>query len=415
MSTKIKVTVVVLFLLGTFGCDKLIKSNEKDVMYSVCPIAAIDDGKIYLKWGPVMRDAMLRPYEIVDPDTVEIYISKNDMSDFQKLVELKNGGDFSYTVDSLQNGMPCFFFMISKKEGFESLYSDTIMAVPNKRKNFEVLLTDAGQVSVAQQKNKIAFVASYTWNNGNNEARSLFISNIDGSEKDLVRINGYQPTWSPTNDKVAFYYDGTVNVGWFPAQIALYDCENKTITPITDKNYYNWAPDFSGNGELLLHQSSKNTSGTYETNIWVLNLNTMESVQVTDISKTSLRTVERPRWIDNDRFLFHGVYQGQREKHQLFESSISTKQISKVFESQWNDYIPSISPDQKKIAFVSNRSKMNQVWIYHIDSKTYSQITGYSLSDYVNQHDYIQWLDNSTVVFTISDSQGIKTIKQKVE
>jgi len=153
----------------------------------------------------------------------------------------------------------------------------------------------------------------------------------------------------------------------------------------------------------------------YETNIWVLNLNTLESFQITDISKTSLRTVERPRWIDNNRFLFHGAYKGQREKYQLFESSISTKQIDKVFESKWNDYIPSISPDQNKIAFVSNRSKINQVWIYHVNNNTYSQITGYSIHEYINQHDYIEWQDNSTIVFTIMNNQGIQTVKQRIE
>ena len=419
------VLMIGLFAALLLGCERVNNVDCEDcTIWAAYPMATIDDGKVLLHWMKPLQTGPWSPNEkdIIDPDNFAIYISENDMSNFRELVELDRNKlqqdenyFYSYTADKLQNGKSYFFYFASRKSGFKTLYSDTVMAVPNKRKNFEVLLTDAGHVSVAQQKNKIAYVASYTWNNGNNEARSLFISNTNGSEKELVRIHGSQPTWSPINDKVAFYFDGTVNVGWFPARIALYDCEAKTITQITDENYYNWAPDFSENGELLLYQSSKNTPGTYETNIWVLNLNTMVSVQVTDISKTSLRTVERPRWIDNDRFLFHGVYQEQREKYQLFESSISTKQIIKVFESQWNDYIPSISPDQKKIAFVSNRSKMNQVWIYHIDSKTYSQITGYSLSDYVNQYDYIEWLDNSTIVFTISDKQGVRTIKQIVE
>ena len=408
-----------------FGCKREDILDSKDgIIWTVSPIATIDDSKVQLHWMKPLECGPWTPNEktTIDPDNFVIYISENDMSNFRELVELDRkklhqdeNYHYTYTVDKIQNGKSYFFYFASKKNGFKTLYSDTIMAVANKRKNHEVLLTDAGYVSVAQQKNKIAYVASYTWNNGNNESRSLFTSNIDGSGKELVRIGGYQPTWSPTNDKVAFGFDGILNVGWIPAQIALYDYETKTITQVTDENYYNWAPDFSGNGELLLYQSSKNTSGTYETNIWVLNLNTLEAFQITDISKTSLRTVERPRWIDNNRFLFHGVYQGQREKYQLFESSISTKQIDKVFESKWNDYIPSISPDQKKIAFVSNRSKINQVWIYHIDTKTYSQITGYSINEYVNQHDYIEWQDNSTIVFTIMNNQGILTIKQRIE
>ena len=90
--------------------------------------------------------------------------------------------------------------------------------------------------------------------------------------------------------------------------------------------------------------------------------------------------------------------------------------MSKVFESQWNDYTPSISPDQKKIAFISNRSRTNQVWIYDIDNKTYSQITGYSNDEYGESVEptwnTIQWLDNSTITFTINDNQFVK---QRIE
>ena len=419
---KKSVSMIVLLSALLFGCKREDIDYKDGFIWTVSPIVTIDDSKVQLHWmKPIEWKLWPNEKTIIDPDNFVIYISENDMSNFRELVELdrnklhQDENYYTYTVDKIQNGKSNFFYFVSKKKGFETLYSDTIMAVANKRMNFEVLLTDAGYVSIAQQKNKFTYVASYTWNNGNNESSSLFISNMDGSEKELVRIGGSQPTWSPTNDKVAFYFDVILNVGWIPAQIALYDYESKTITQVTDENYYNWAPDFSGDGELLLYQSSKNTPGTYETNIWVLNLNTLESFQITDISKTSLRTVERPRWIDNNRFLFHGVYQGQRERYQLFESSISTKQIDKVFESKWNDYIPSISPDQKKIAFVSNRSRINQVWIYHIDNKTYSQITGYSIHEYVNEHDNIEWQDNSTIIFTILNNQGIQTVKQRVE
>jgi len=244
-------------------------------------------------------------------------------------------------------------------------------------------------------------------------ASSILISNMDGSGKELVKINGYKPNWSPANDKIVFHFDGIHNVGWIPAQIAMYDCETKSITQLTDDDYNNYSPVFSKDGESLLFQSSKNTPGTYETNIWLMNLKTLESFQVTDISKTSLRTVERPCWIDNDRFLFHGAYSEEINQYQLFESSVSNGLITKVFESKWNDYCPSVSADQKKIAFISNRSGINQAWIYHIDSKTFSQISGYSDGGSVEPTwDSIEWLDNSTIVFTMNESQ---LVKQRVD
>lgn len=44
--------------------------------------------------------------------------------------------------------------------------------------------------------------------------------------------------------------------------------------------------------------------------------------------------------------------------------------------SDWMDVCPAISPDNKQVAFISNRSGTNQIWIYNIITKKYNQITG---------------------------------------
>ena len=421
-----KKSFVLCFLAIMFGCKQEdMVDTEKFRLWCVSPISTIDDSKVHLIWGTMCYDKMLRPYEFVAPDEIDIYIAQNEMSNFQKIIEVDNNG--SYTVDKLQNGKPYFFYFVSKKKGFKPLFSDTIMAVPNSRNNFEILqkceeehVPSLSNVSIAHKKNKIAYVDKYYyWNGGSNccMAVSILIANMDGSEKELVKINGYHPSWSPANDKVAFHYDDTYtyvnNVGWI-SQIALFDYETKSISQLTNDNSIKYSPVFSKNGELLLFQSSKYipySPGMDATNIWLLNLKTLESFQITDISKTSLRTVERPCWIDNDRFLFHGAYSERKNPYQLFESSVSKKQITKIFESKWNDYNPSVSPDQAKIAFISNRSGMNQVWIYHIYKKTFSQITGYSNNESLSyEWSNIEWLDNSTIVFTINENQLVKQI-----
>jgi len=37
---------------------------------------------------------------------------------------------------------------------------------------------------------------------------------------------------------------------------------------------------------------------------------------------------------------------------------------------------PSASPDNNSIAFVSNRSGNNQIWVYNLSTKLFRQITG---------------------------------------
>jgi hypothetical protein len=420
------------------SCDSKqdnIVDSENCTIWGAYPMASIDDGKVKLSW---MKPILFWTYEkdVIEPEKFDIFISENQMSNFRKLIESDRDDlyheenypykyeYYTYTVDKLKNGEPYFFYVVSKKKGFKPKTSDTIMAVPNKRKDFEILMSDSRStfcdVTVARQKNKLAYVDKfYTWDGGENccMAVALFISNMDGSGKELIARDSYKPSWSHANDKIAFHFDWKYQVGWIPAQIALCDLETQSITQLTDGAEYSYAPHFSENGELLIFQSTKNTPDNDKedvqlqpSNIWVINLKTLESFQVTDIFKASLRTARRPCFIDNDRFLFQGLYS---RKYQLYDSSISKQHISKLFESKWNDYNPTISPDKKKIAFISDRSRTHQIWIYHFESKKYSQITPYSFNESVEPTwDKVEWLDNSTVVFSINEHQ---LVKQKIE
>jgi Tol biopolymer transport system component len=84
-----------------------------------------------------------------------------------------------------------------------------------------------------------------------------------------------------------------------------------------------------------------------------------------------------------------------------------------VIDSDWNDFYPVVSPDKTKIAFISNRSGTNQVWIYYISNGNYKQITGYNTEDYLNEYwDRIEWLDYQHIFFTMHQSL---LVKQKIE
>jgi len=399
---KIKLIVLFTFILF-FSCKQgdMTADFEHSAIWSAHPMATINDGRIRIYWENPLNQ-MLTFAPVFNPDKFEIFISEGNSSDFRKVVELKNDELYAYTVDNLQNKRPCFFYVVSSKKGYEPLYSDTIMAIPNKREGFEILQTSEGMhtiwsVSVAKEINRIAYVdGQYTGDRG-----AVIISNINVSEKEVVNTDSYCPSWSPTNDKLVFQ----AGDWWTSSQLALYDYETKTITQLTDaKDYNNYAPVFSENGEFILFHSSKNTSNALVTNIWLMHLETLESSQITDIP---LFIAEKPCWIDNDRFLFFGIASG--EKLQLFESSISKKEITTVFESNWNELTPSISPDKNRIAFISDRSGKNEVWIYHIDSKSFSQITGYSNTEFIGTSGrYIEWLDNSTLIFTLNGNQLVK-------
>ena len=411
--------IIISLVLLILGCDKnetLVDNGT--VIWRPNPVATIDNNQIQLNWlNYSIYNMVLLPYTFVDPDNFEIYISKGTPVNFTKLIELKSDGNYAYKIENLTNGISYYFYVVSKKKRYSSLVSDTIMAIPSPQPNTESLITldnshTITSVSLSPQKNKIAYVDKfYSWNGGENccMAVAILTSNLDGSENKLLGINAHEPSWSPNNDKIVFRLESD------KMQIAVYDIKSKNITELTNENGEKYAPVFSKNGDFILFESPKNSNVVYPSdtpsNIWMFNTNTSETTQITDISNLNLKKAGRPNWIDNERFLFHGT--GHNYKSQIYESSVTTKQVTQKIVSDWNDYCPSISPDNKKIAFISDRSGSNQIWLYSMDNNSLRQLTGFpSLGGIDRWWNRIEWTNNSYILFTFSDN---KLMKLKIE
>ena len=97
--------------------------------------------------------------------------------------------------------------------------------------------------------------------------------------------------------------------------------------------------------------------------------------------------------------------------HQIYESSLVDGEIRPVISSPWNDITPSVSPDRKKFAFISKRSGgIDQVWVYDLVTRKYTQISGYS-DDTETWVTSIEWLDNHTLLFV---SNGERLVQQDI-
>jgi TolB protein len=419
MHIKKYFAIIAIFVLSACSHDDVYESSTQEkVMWNAAPIAVINDRSVQLNWqNGTIRDDMLRLYELVNPDEFDIFISEDNKA-FHKLKTVKNdeqGTKNTEIIKNLQNGKPYFFYLVSKNKKFLPLTSNKIMAIPNKKKENTCLLTSEGihtmrDISISPDQKKIAYVDIFhTWDEGRYGAASIFISNIDGSRKELLDINCYKPFWSPDGKKITFQTEKTEvsHEYGMPSQIALYNTDTKIITKLTEGLYFNYAPVFSKNGKSILFHSNKNSSGKYNSTIWLKDLESSNSFQVIDNS--TLVDATFPYWVDNNKFLFQGIYPDG--KWQIYESTVTDKKIANVFQSEWDDFHPSISPDNKKIAFISNRSGSNEVWIYYTKNKQYRQITGYSLEDYLySEWTNIVWLDNTTIVFTLNDQLIIKQI-----
>jgi TolB protein len=418
MKTKNGLIGILFVLMSSLsGClpDALDPGERETRLMGLGPVVSgIDDGTVELSGFEVLFTDIYLPYDRILPDECDIYMAEDNPEAFEKLVELQRDKQETYKIRNLENGKAYFFYFVSRKEGYEPLTSATIMAVPNRKPDAEYLCAGGDghslqDVAFSPQQDKIAYVdVYYTWDDGKYGAEAIFISKPDGSGKELLDINASEPSWSPSGKQIAFRTEKaelTIDAYGRPSQIALYDCETKTITKLTKGSDFNYSPDFSENGEFLLFVSNKNADveHIYDTNVWLMHLATLQTSRLTDSFYAG-----SPKWIDNDRFLFHA---GERDKKsQLYESSVSGKEVRKVFDSPWNDYCPSASPDGKRIAFISDRSALSNVWIYDKVNGSYSQISVTSEAEHLLSSGWmnIEWLDNATIAYSLPDNSLVK-------
>lgn len=408
-----------IILITIVSCD----DSEEEVVrpkliWKPQPSGIIGNESIQLNWFNSSLLLMIgRPFDYIEPDKFEIFVSYQNINSFIKLTEFDNIGEYTYKVNGLKNNEPIYFYVTSLKSGYNKLISDTIMLIPNKEISPDNLIIKEDNqsvlsVSVANKINKITYVnQKYKWKNEENCCTSLavFISNFDGSDSELLERNAHSPKWSLDNSKIVFRTDmGEINSGnGTPSQIALYDYETKSITKLTNDSENNYSPVFSDNGEMILYQSSKGNSEKSSTNLWLMNLQSLEKKQLTFIGNADIITYGRVDWINNEDYIFQATL--NNSKNHIFKSNINTTKIEKIFDSNWNDYCPSVSPDEKMIAFVSDRSGSNQIWIYNIEKSVFKQITGFSndeiiLEGWLN----IDWINNQNITYTINYNKFVK-------
>ncbi len=402
-------------ILVSFSCKKDIKIPADSRLRGPSLSSLIDNQKVTLKYFSQFMPDIFSSYKLVDPDYFDIYESEGPINKFKEVVELINDNNYEYTLNDLNNNSIYYFYVIGKKEGYKPLYSDTIMIIPNQKLTFETLITfnnnqSIVSVSYSPVTNKIAYVdKNYAWNGGENccMAVSIILSSIDNQNSELLAIDSDDPDWSSNGDKIVFAEE-TLGQGYY-SQIAIYDVMSKTIVKLTNDTTYYYNPSFSPSDDKILYQSNKNRPDINSTNIWLMDLNNLNTELITDLSKNNFIDVSKPDWMNENDFIFQGT--SSNNMTSIYKSSVLTKKIEPLIASGWNDYNATISPNSDQIAFISDRSGSEQLWLYNLQTKGYKQLTGYDDSEYFDGNwTKIDWIDNNQLLFTFGDNRLTKLL-----
>ena len=408
-------TIIFILILGSFSCKKDVKIPADSRLRAPSLSSLIDDKKVTLKYFSQFIPDVFSSYTLVDPDYFDIYESEGQLNKFNEVIELKNDNIYEYSLNDLNNNSTYYFYIVGKKEGYKSLYSDTIMVIPNQKLTFDTLVTinnnhSISSVSYSPVANKVAYVdKNYAWNGGANccMAESIILSSNDNKDSELLATFSYDPNWSSNGDTIVFAAE-TQGHGYY-SQIAVYDLTSKVITKLTNDTTYYYNPSFSPSDGKLLYQSNKNRPHINSTNIWMMDLSTLKTELIIDLSKTNFVNVSKPDWMNENDFIFQGT--SLNNVTSIYTSSLVTKKIEPLIASRWNDYNATISPNADQIAFISDRSGNEQLWLYNLQSKEYKQLTGYDDNDYFDGNwTKIDWIDNNQLLFTFGDNRLTKLL-----
>ena len=408
-------TIIFILILGSFSCKKDVKIPADSRLRAPSLSSLIDDKKVTLKYFSQFIPDVFSSYTLVDPDYFDIYESEGQLNKFNEVIELKNDNIYEYSLNDLNNNSTYYFYIVGKKEGYKSLYSDTIMVIPNQKLTYDSLITfnnnhSISSVSYSPAANKVAYVdKNYAWNGGANccMAESIILSSNDNKDSELLATFSYDPNWSSNGDTIVFAAE-TQGHGYY-SQIAVYDLTSKVITKLTNDTTYYYNPSFSPSDGKLLYQSNKNRPHINSTNIWMMDLSTLKTELIIDLSKTNFVNVSKPDWMNENDFIFQGT--SLNNVTSIYTSSLVTKKIEPLIASRWNDYNATISPNADQIAFISDRSGNEQLWLYNLQSKEYKQLTGYDDNDYFDGNwTKIDWIDNNQLLFTFGDNRLTKLL-----
>jgi len=223
----------------------------------------------------------------------------------------------------------------------------------NKTSEFEELHILKPGISWSPDGNKIVFAAK------SGKADALFIFDLNNSKNNLKKVFDlegiFRPTWNPKQNKIAF-----VGNNGMSSDIYIYDIDNDKLNNITNDWFsdiqVSWHPD--GDKMLIISDRGNHLKTGYMS--------------------------------DSSNFLEHDV-----ENLDIYEINLSTDNIMRLTNTNENETYACYSPDNSKIAFISDKSGINNIYISDDKGESSRPIT--NIMTGVTQ---LNWISNNQLIFT---------------
>lgn len=338
------------------------------------------------------------------PDFFNILISE-DQQDF-KFYRRVPYTESNVLVENLTNGKS-YYFKVRAERGNESHDSNVVMTIPSEPVTLDVFLAGdlmAKKVSLSYDMNYVATTYNgTTYFTADGETTAL-----------LTEKSGGGVAWASETNTATYVSEELVGNALYPSVLKVYEAGSAAPTEILQilyDRFYVFNPAFIPGSDNISFLSSENNADITRYDIWKIDPESKERSRITDLAATGFILYGNYDWSSSPDLLYLDAMETITSPAAIFAFNTVTGAKTSVIRSQWNDQRPSVSPDDKKIAFSSGRTGSEEIWLYDLETSTYRQVTGSEGFRFDARYSNLQWLSPDEILVTIFKDDKWEVVK----
>ena len=202
--------------------------------------------------------------------------------------------------------------------------------------------------------------------------------------------------WSPNGKRFAFYYKYDEKKTW---SIHIMNSDGTNRKRLThEKNKWDNSPAWSPDGtKIVFSRAYKDVDKNWLKELWIMNSDGSQQSQIKSLNGGG------PYFTQDGRIVFHSELNGEKSKISI--ADIDGNNIIHLTDNEAEEQHPEVSPDGKKIAFMSDRDGNHEIYVMNIDGSNQKRLTNNDVDDW-----YPSWSpDGSQLIFS-SLRDGEKSI-----
>ena len=398
--------------------DSEIVSSAKSSVIATRKDASVEIKLSFSNLSPFKEQSVNSTY----PDYYEVYISKNEGTDWELVKTVDTSFiNKSFIISGLTNDVLYFLYLKEVKNKVGVSNTNVVRFVPSSFKPaYKFILDDyyghdLYSFAISSNPGKTVYATKFYEYQQNYAAPAIFLSNPN-SIPQLIDINCWFPDLSGDGTNISYssnkgeVFDGHL----MPEHIAIFNINTNKSTRITSGYSVNKYPAWSPSNSSLVYSSSEKSD--QDLRITLFNTETSQS-RILE-TKPNLKqdilsySQERSAWSPDGKYIYytHKYFTNDNVNpgyYDIYRISSSGGTPEPIFTSNKIECSPSISPDNSKIAFITDYNGKLQIWIYSfLDSKFHQPFdsNSYDLSETWSR---IKWIDDKTILFSgYSEEKG---------